>query len=287
VQLLEAAFLHDIFISYSTLDSGYARDIQEYLERNGIPCWIAPRDIPSGSNYTKEIPVAIKSCRVFLLLLTKNAQQSQWVLKELDSAVNERKVIIPMVLDDSPLSDEFGFLLSGAQRHPSYPFSVEVLTSLKNRILSIVRPESDDKKDKEKNEWIPVTAFTNGEPLQAIRCPACGSGDVTELPKKIRRHGDEWITFPLILFGASFAFFLGMGLIFAVLYSIPDFGFGSDFYSLVLVLTMVASLTGGGWLGDRFGKEIIRRRRVRQHRIVQEFRCNACAKKFYHSETTQ
>lgn len=272
--------MHDVFISYSTVDSRLAHDIQSYLERNGILCWIAPRDIPSGSNYTKEIPAAIRGCKVFLLLLTKNAQQSHWVLKELDSAVNERKVIIPMVLDDTPLSDEFGFLLSGAQRHPACPFSVEVLESLRGRIHSIISPEAEDKKDKEKTEWIPVTAFIDGKAPKAVRCPACGSSDVTERPKKIRRHGDEWLTIILVIFGASISFFLGIGLVSVILYSIPDFGFGSGFYSILLFLTIVLSLWGGGWLGDRAGKEIIRRRRVRQHITVQEFRCNACAKKF-------
>lgn len=274
--------MHDVFISYSTLDSNNALDIREYLERNGISCWMAPRDIPSGSNYTKEIPAAIRGCQVFLLLLTGNAQRSQWVLKELDSAVNERKVVIPLMLDDAPLSDEFGFLLSGAQRHPACPLSPEALTSLLSRIASIVRPEeTPEKKD---TEWIPVTAFTDGEPLKAVCCPACKSTDLKEKPKKIRRHGREWLTLPLIPLCAVAALFLGIILLILVFYTIPDFGVIGDVYSAMLTLTAILSTAGGGWLGDYIGKELIRRRRIRHHLSVQEFRCIACSKNFHTAE---
>lgn len=39
---------HDIFISYSGKDSNTANVICHELEKNGIRCWMAPRDIPVG-----------------------------------------------------------------------------------------------------------------------------------------------------------------------------------------------------------------------------------------------
>jgi len=99
--------MKEVFISYSSIDASQAETVRNVLEKNGFSCWMAPRDIPGGSNYTKEIPIAIRNCKVFVLVLSKNAQSSHWVLKELDSAVNCGKTILPFMLEDCELNDEF------------------------------------------------------------------------------------------------------------------------------------------------------------------------------------
>ena len=109
--------MHTVFISYSTKDTAQAETVRNVLESNAIPCWMAPRDIPGGSNYTKEIPIAIRGCQVFVLILSENSQNSHWVLKELDAAVNAGKVILPFMLEDCQLNGECNFLLTGAQRY--------------------------------------------------------------------------------------------------------------------------------------------------------------------------
>ncbi len=138
--------MHDVFISYSTKDMTQAEMVRDVLEKNGIPCWMAPRDIPGGSNYAREIPVAIKGCQVFVLILSENAQSSNWVIKELDSAVNCGKVILPFMLEDCPLSDEFNFLLTGAQRYAAYQKKAEVLNTLVSRIKAITGPAPEEPK---------------------------------------------------------------------------------------------------------------------------------------------
>lgn len=139
--------MHDVFISYSTKDMPQAETVRDILEKNGIPCWMAPRDIPGGSNYAKEIPQAIRSCQVFLLILSENAQASNWVVKELDNAVNCCKIIIPLMLEDCPLNDEFNFLLTGAQRYAAYRKSAEVLSTLVERIKAVTGAKVEPKEE--------------------------------------------------------------------------------------------------------------------------------------------
>ena len=79
---------HQVFISYSTKDTTQAEWVRKILENNGITCWIAPRNIPGGSNYAREIPAAIRECQVFVLMLSHHSESSIWVSKELDLAVN-------------------------------------------------------------------------------------------------------------------------------------------------------------------------------------------------------
>ncbi|MBQ2283494.1 MAG: toll/interleukin-1 receptor domain-containing protein, partial [Agathobacter sp.] len=79
--------MHDVFISYKSEDEALAMRVRAVLEANGVPCWIAARDIQPGANYAVDIPAAIESASVFVLVLTEQAQESPWILKELDSAI--------------------------------------------------------------------------------------------------------------------------------------------------------------------------------------------------------
>lgn len=109
-----------VFISYSSQDR---KDIDwaiELLSQLGIPYWRAPEMIPVGSNYAKEIPRAIKECDVFLLFVSRASQESIWVEKEIDSAINRRKSIVPVRLDASPLNDVFRFYLNNVQTIPYF-----------------------------------------------------------------------------------------------------------------------------------------------------------------------
>jgi len=130
--------MFDVFISYSSKDIDKAEMIRQILESNEISCWIAPRNIPGGSNYAQEIPNAIRNCKVFLLILSSNAQSSVWVPRELDRAVNGQKVIIPFMVEDFPIGDVFDFYLTGYQRYEAFEKTSEVIQLLIQRIKALI-----------------------------------------------------------------------------------------------------------------------------------------------------
>ena len=100
-----------IFISYSSRDSEDVKKVIEVLERENMSYWKAPDMIPVGSNYAKEIPQVISGCEVFLLLISKYSQQSIWVEKEIDFAVNNRKTIVPLNIDGCEMKEMFNSIL--------------------------------------------------------------------------------------------------------------------------------------------------------------------------------
>lgn len=120
----------DVFISYKSDEFGIASYIYEELKRNGISAWMAPQDIPGGSSYAMEITKAIKDCRIFLLVLSKAAQTSQWIPKEIDNAINEKKLILPFMVEKCGLNAEFSFLLSNIQFKDGYTNREEALYML-------------------------------------------------------------------------------------------------------------------------------------------------------------
>lgn len=111
---------HQVFISYSTRDMDQATRIVDQLEANGIRCWFAPRNIPMGSSYIREIPRAINICSHFLLVQSDNAQESKWVEKELSLAIGCGKHVLPMVIREHELNDDFKFLLTDVQFRTYY-----------------------------------------------------------------------------------------------------------------------------------------------------------------------
>ena len=103
------------FVSHCSKDIQVVEQIVDVLKDCGIPYWKAPEMIPAGSNYAKEIPKAIKGCSVFLIIVSEASQESIWVEKELDSAINARKKIVPVKIDDAPLCDMFTFYMNNVQ----------------------------------------------------------------------------------------------------------------------------------------------------------------------------
>ena len=103
------------FISYNSKDQDVSDSFKALLNRNGIKTWKAPEDIPPGLSYAAVITQAIKETSCFILLLSENAQNSIWMPKETERAVNYKKIIIPLQLDDAPMNNDFELMLSSIQ----------------------------------------------------------------------------------------------------------------------------------------------------------------------------
>src|SRR6516225_8934968 len=93
---------HDVFVSYSAADRAPAFSVVEGLESRGIRCWVAPRDIPPGSEYGEEIVEAIKGSRILVLIFSAQANSSPHVRREVERAVSARRAILPFWSRTSP-----------------------------------------------------------------------------------------------------------------------------------------------------------------------------------------
>ena len=103
---------YDVFISYSKYDKSVANAACATLEQRGIRCWIAPRDIVPGSDWTEAIIEGIEACRVLVLIYSANSNQSRQVVREVERAVNKGLAIIPFRLEDTPLSRGLEYCIS-------------------------------------------------------------------------------------------------------------------------------------------------------------------------------
>ena len=133
------------FISYSSKNQLVADALRNLLNSKGIDTWMAPGDIPVGSSYMKEINHALKNCACLVLLLSNAAQESQWVIKEVERAVNYHKSIIPVQIESVILNDEFEFVLGSYQVVAVHKIDHE--SDETKRVLNSVRAATDENKD--------------------------------------------------------------------------------------------------------------------------------------------
>ncbi len=130
--------MKEVFISYKAEEIEEASWVKSVLESNGISCWMAPSCIPGGSSYAMEIPNAIRSAKVFVLILSSRAQSSQWVSREVDLAINEGKVVLPFMLENCKLKDDFNFYLTNVQRYTAYENKVAAAEKMVNEIKALL-----------------------------------------------------------------------------------------------------------------------------------------------------
>src|SRR5262245_54788224 len=97
---------HEIFISYAVEDKAIADAVCEAIEREGIKCWYAPRDVDYGRDFEESIVDAISMSRLIILVLTSHSNSSAHVKREIQNAcIEEVSVpVLPFRVEDVPLN---------------------------------------------------------------------------------------------------------------------------------------------------------------------------------------
>ena len=90
-----------LFVSHVSEDLAAATEIVGELERRGVPCWMAPRNIRPGKPFDDEIAEAIDASRAMLLIFSERCNESEYIRREVTVAGEAGKVIIPFRIDDA------------------------------------------------------------------------------------------------------------------------------------------------------------------------------------------
>ena len=103
---------HDIFISYSSKDKPTADALCATLEGKGLRCWIAPRDVLPGTDWSEAIIDAINGSRAFVLVYSDHANASPQIRREVERAVHKGIPIVPLRIEDVPMSKALEYFIS-------------------------------------------------------------------------------------------------------------------------------------------------------------------------------
>jgi uncharacterized protein YjbI with pentapeptide repeats len=94
------------FISYSSKDQAFAKRLYADLQNKGVRCWFASEDMKIGDRFRIQIDESIRVHEKLLLILSENSVASDWVEKEVETAMEKEReskktVLCPVRLDDS------------------------------------------------------------------------------------------------------------------------------------------------------------------------------------------
>ncbi len=102
----------EVFVSYSQPDQDCAMELVERVEREGINCWIAPRDIAPSADWAAEIIDAIANSRVMVLVFSASSNDSPQVRREVERAVHKQVSILPFRIQNVTPSKSLEYFLS-------------------------------------------------------------------------------------------------------------------------------------------------------------------------------
>lgn len=156
---------YDVFISYSRKDyvddkkniipNNVVSKIKESLSDAGITYWFDEEGINYGNNFVEKIVTHIEQAHVFLFLSTENANKSSWTCKEIASADELGKYIIPVRIDNSPYNHKVLFRIADLSYIDYAPNPEKGLKDLVHSIkihLTRIQEEKQRKIEEEKEQ---------------------------------------------------------------------------------------------------------------------------------------
>lgn len=119
--------IYDIFISYSRKDSGVVDKICTELDRYGLKYFRDTESLFISDDFPRKLADAISSSKIVLFIASKNSYASQYVVKEIVFAYNEKVNVLPYIVDDENIPIDIKFLLSDVNRKTIKTMSIPAL----------------------------------------------------------------------------------------------------------------------------------------------------------------
>ena len=104
-----------IFISHASEDEAVVGRIIAYLEANGAPCWVSSRDIHPKMIYAEAITQAMRDAQSCAVVISRAANESKAVKRELELASRYEKPFIPIRIDSAEPGPGLDYYLNNTQ----------------------------------------------------------------------------------------------------------------------------------------------------------------------------
>lgn len=126
---------HEAYICYDEKDKEYCDAIYHIFKENNIDAWVKSREM-SSSDPVDKITNAITNSKCFVLILSKNSKDTNYVITETDIAFSRDIPIIVFNIDYAKTKGNLEFILGNQTTIHSFP-------ETKKQLESLVRKTSD------------------------------------------------------------------------------------------------------------------------------------------------
>lgn len=121
----------EVVISYSGQDLSQALQLADHLKEAGIKCWMANHGHEANLNDRSETILAVKQCKVVLLLCSDAALRSNRVKQDLQFAWIYERPFLPCLIEPIDFQEQANYLFEGKQW-------IEVMNTPPERWLPLV-----------------------------------------------------------------------------------------------------------------------------------------------------
>lgn len=172
------------FFSYSRTDVNFALKLAKDIREAGVDIWIDVLDIRPGSHWDSSIEYALNEANNMIVILSADSVASDNVMDEISYALEYKKRIIPILLNDC----KFPFRLRRLQYISftnDYGYALDQLLETLSHIdgnrykkpmdpgLKIIEASLD--KAIEKGNWAEITKIAKKNGLLIVRSPMIGT----------------------------------------------------------------------------------------------------------------
>jgi hypothetical protein len=91
------------FFSYARKDAAFVLRLAQELREVGINLWLDQLDILGGQRWDRAVEDALQTCQGMIVVLSPDALASHNVMDEVSYALEERKIVIPILLHSCPI----------------------------------------------------------------------------------------------------------------------------------------------------------------------------------------
>jgi TIR domain len=132
-----------IFVCFSSKDEAVAREVVEFLEANGLKCWISLRDVAPGQNYQEAIVQAIEAAKGIVFLFSEHSSRSGEIKKELSIGASINVPVFPVRLAPIAPSGALRYELAIRQWIDIFPHRNYALGKLAETIKSAINAPAE------------------------------------------------------------------------------------------------------------------------------------------------
>ena len=87
-----------VFISYSKKNIEFARYLRGLLQDHGFTVWMDETKLVPSERWWTRIEQNVKTCAAFVIIMSPEAKDSDWVEREILVAEKTKKPIFPVLL---------------------------------------------------------------------------------------------------------------------------------------------------------------------------------------------
>jgi TIR domain len=127
-----------VFICFSSRDEPVALEVVDFLEENGLKCWISVRDVAPGHNYQETIVQALEAAQGVVFLFSESSGKSGEIKKELSIGASMNMPVFPLRLSPITPSGALRYELATRQWIDIFPDRQQALRKLVQTIKRVI-----------------------------------------------------------------------------------------------------------------------------------------------------